>query len=185
MRVSTYREFSLLFHVHIDDIITYTHWYSPPDPIAARKRDMNGSLPLHLAASRIESNPVGERIVNHLIRAFPDSIYIEDGKGTTAIGHIKMQGRDITDRFSFEPEDDFMLGEKKSESLDEPLKVLEGSDECAANRTQDETYQVQSGYILSGSDSSLNVDVNIEKFKSGYINLEFTDKEEGIERSST
>lgn len=174
----------MLFLVHIDNIITYTHWYSPPDPIAARKRDMNGSLPLHLAASRIESNPDGERIVNHLIRAFPDSIYIEDGKGTTAIGHIKMQGRDITDRFSFEPEDDFMLGEKKSESLDEPLKVLEGSDECAANRTQDETYQVQSGYILSGSDSkALNVDVNIEKFKSGYINLEFH-KEEGIACSS-
>ena len=148
---------------------------------------MNGSLPVHLAASRVESNPDGERIVNHLIRAFPDSIYIEDGKGTTAIGLIKMldSSGDITDRFSFEPEDDFMLGEKKAESLDEPLKVLEDSGECAANRTRDETFQVQSGYTLSGSDSSLNVDVNIEKFKSGYINLDFTNKEEGIECSST
>ena len=139
---------------------------------------MNGSLPVHLAASRIDSNPDGERIVNHLIRAFPDSIYIEDGKGITVVGHLKMQDRDISDRFSFEPEDDFMLGEKKSESLDEsPPKELVGGNECTENH---ETFKVQSGYTLSDSDSNpLNVDVNLSKFKSGYINIEFESKASG------
>ena len=82
-------------------------------PLAARKRDMNGSLPIHLACSRIDTHPngEGEKIVNHLIRAFPDCIDIEDGKGNTAISLIRQQGKDVEPYFDILSDEDFLTVE--------------------------------------------------------------------------
>jgi len=82
-------------------------------PLAARKRDMNGSLPVHLACSRIDIHPngEGEKIVNHLIRAFPDCIDIEDGKGNTAISLIRQQGKDVEPYFDILSDEDFLTVE--------------------------------------------------------------------------
>jgi len=82
-------------------------------PLAARKRDMNGSLPVHLACSRIDIHPngEGEKIVNHLIRAFPDCIDIEDGKGNTAISLIRQQGKDVEPYFDILSDEDFLIVE--------------------------------------------------------------------------
>ena len=54
-------------------------------PNAAKQRDMNGSLPVHLASTRIHSHPDGERIVRQLIQGSPDSLCIKNGRGRTAI----------------------------------------------------------------------------------------------------
>ncbi|KAL7519437.1 hypothetical protein ACHAWX_004198, partial [Stephanocyclus meneghinianus] len=52
-------------------------------PNAARKPDERGSLPVHLAASRLDVDPEGEKVVLHLFGAYPDSIQMQDRKGRT------------------------------------------------------------------------------------------------------
>eukprot|EP00804_Cyclotella_cryptica_P031036 CCRYP_013609-RA/>CCRYP_013609-RA protein AED:0.32 eAED:0.38 QI:0/0/0/1/1/1/2/0/1158 len=52
-------------------------------PSAARKPDERGSLPVHLAASRLDVDPEGEKVVLHLFGAYPDSIQMQDRKGRT------------------------------------------------------------------------------------------------------
>ena len=127
-------------------------------PLAARKRDMNGSIPIHLAASRMD-HPEGEKIMNHLVRAFPDSIGIEDGNGNSPIGLIAKHGGDVESYFALqtEPEEEFMLVEKQAKK----------------------GFKVQSGYTLfspSNTNGLHNVDVDdIEKFKSGYMRIAFND----------
>ena len=52
-------------------------------PKAAKKMDERGSLPVHLAASRLDVDPEGEKVVLQLFGAYPDSIEVEDRKGRT------------------------------------------------------------------------------------------------------
>ena len=52
-------------------------------PDAAKKSDERGSLPVHLAASRLDVDPEGEKVVLQLFGAHPDSIDIQDRKGRT------------------------------------------------------------------------------------------------------
>ena len=52
-------------------------------PRAARKTDERGSLPVHLAASRLDVDPEGEKVVLQLFGAYPDSIEVPDRKGRT------------------------------------------------------------------------------------------------------
>mmetsp|Transcript_24562 Transcript_24562/g.52926 ORF Transcript_24562/g.52926 Transcript_24562/m.52926 type:complete len:1345 (-) Transcript_24562:161-4195(-) len=51
------------------------------NPSAAKKTDERGSLPVHLAASRLDVDPEGEKVVLQLFGAYPDSIELEDRKG--------------------------------------------------------------------------------------------------------
>ena len=53
-------------------------------PDAARKVDERGSLPVHLAASRLDADEDGEKIVLQLFGAYSDSIDIKDSNGRTA-----------------------------------------------------------------------------------------------------
>ena len=50
-------------------------------PDAAKQWDLHRSLPIHLAASRIDIDDDGERILYHLLKAFPESAGVENGKG--------------------------------------------------------------------------------------------------------
>lgn len=52
-------------------------------PNAARMPDERGSLPVHLAASRLDVDPEGEKVVLQLFGAYPDSIHAQDRKGRT------------------------------------------------------------------------------------------------------
>ncbi|KAL7552445.1 hypothetical protein ACHAWF_015694 [Thalassiosira exigua] len=52
-------------------------------PAAARQADERGSLPVHLAASRLDVDPEGEKVVLQLFGAYPDSIEAQDRKGRT------------------------------------------------------------------------------------------------------
>lgn len=52
-------------------------------PNAAKKMDERGSLPVHLAASRLDVDPEGEKVVLQLFGAHPDSIEVKDRKGRT------------------------------------------------------------------------------------------------------
>ncbi|KAL7539647.1 hypothetical protein ACHAXR_009469, partial [Thalassiosira sp. AJA248-18] len=52
-------------------------------PHAATKTDERGSLPVHLAASRLDVDPEGEKVVLQLFGAYPDSIELQDRKGRT------------------------------------------------------------------------------------------------------
>jgi len=52
-------------------------------PNAAKKTDERGSLPVHLAASRLDVDPEGEKVVLQLFGAYPDSIEMQDRKGRT------------------------------------------------------------------------------------------------------
>ena len=52
-------------------------------PAAAKKTDERGSLPVHLAASRLDVDPEGEKVVLQLFGAYPDSIECQDRKGRT------------------------------------------------------------------------------------------------------
>ena len=52
-------------------------------PAAAKKTDERGSLPVHLAASRLDVDPEGEKVVLQLFGAHPDSIESQDRKGRT------------------------------------------------------------------------------------------------------
>lgn len=54
-------------------------------PDAAKKWDLKKSLPIHLAASRVDVDVDGERILQHLLRVFPESAGLENGKGRTPI----------------------------------------------------------------------------------------------------
>ena len=135
-------------------------------PNAARQRDMNGSLPIHLAASRINSHADGERIMNHLMRAFPDSIGIEDAKGRTTIEIVKSHGRsiDTSESFSIEPEDDFMLGYNKSnESLQSSESATESEEPSVG------AFSMVSGYTTFNSNEQSvpsSIEDDLEHFKS-------------------
>eukprot|EP00581_Thalassiosira_minuscula_P001793 CAMPEP_0183744824 /NCGR_PEP_ID=MMETSP0737-20130205/65927_1 /TAXON_ID=385413 /ORGANISM="Thalassiosira miniscula, Strain CCMP1093" /LENGTH=1321 /DNA_ID=CAMNT_0025980477 /DNA_START=126 /DNA_END=4091 /DNA_ORIENTATION=+ len=52
-------------------------------PNAAKRTDERGSLPVHLAASRLDVDPEGEKVVLQLFGAYPDSIEMQDRKGRT------------------------------------------------------------------------------------------------------
>jgi hypothetical protein len=52
-------------------------------PNAAQKTDERGSLPVHLASSRLDVDSEGEKVVLQLFGAYPDSIDIQDRKGRT------------------------------------------------------------------------------------------------------
>ncbi|KAL3769133.1 hypothetical protein ACHAWO_007874 [Cyclotella atomus] len=54
-------------------------------PDAARKWDLNRCLPIHIAASRIDLDVDGERILHKLLKAFPESASVENGKGKVPI----------------------------------------------------------------------------------------------------
>ena len=55
-------------------------------PSASKKADERGSLPVHLAASRLDVDPEGEKVVLQLFGAYPDSIEMhragQAGQGT-------------------------------------------------------------------------------------------------------
>ena len=131
-------------------------------PNAARKRDMNGSLPVHLAASRIDSHPDGERILNHLLRAFPDSAGIEDGNGRTAIEIAKVKGVSIDPCLSIEPEEDFMLGSQQAKT---------------PRKTGGDIFTIQSGYATFESEKNqfYSIEDDLNCLKSGYIRITFKD----------
>ena len=59
-------------------------------PDGAKKSDERGSLPVHLAASRLDVDPEGEKVVLQLFGAHPDSIDIQDRKGRTATELAKL-----------------------------------------------------------------------------------------------
>ena len=59
-------------------------------PDGAKKSDELGSLPVHLAASRLDVDPEGEKVVLQLFGAHPDSIDMQDRKGRTATELAKL-----------------------------------------------------------------------------------------------
>ena len=59
-------------------------------PDGAKKSDERGSLPVHLAASRLDVDPEGEKVVLQLFGAHPDSIAIQDRKGRTPVELAKL-----------------------------------------------------------------------------------------------
>jgi DNA-directed RNA polymerase subunit RPC12/RpoP len=70
---------SIVLGAPVDIIVEIIRVY----PAAARKPDERGSLPVHLAASRLDVDPDGEKVVLHLFGAYPDSIQAQDRKGRT------------------------------------------------------------------------------------------------------
>ena len=54
-------------------------------PDAAKKHDLQMSLPIHIAAARIDIDADGERILHKLLEIFPESASIENGKGKVPI----------------------------------------------------------------------------------------------------
>jgi hypothetical protein len=62
-------------------ILELLHTY----PDAAKQWDSKRSLPIHLAASRIDLDVDGERVLHHLLRVFPESARVINGKGRTPI----------------------------------------------------------------------------------------------------
>lgn len=62
-------------------ILELLHTY----PDAAKQWDSKKSLPIHLAASRIDLDVDGERVLHHLLRVFPESAGVINGKGRTPI----------------------------------------------------------------------------------------------------
>jgi hypothetical protein len=59
-------------------------------PNAAKHTDERGSLPVHLAASRLDVDPDGEKIVLQLFGVYPDSIDVQDRKGRTPVELAKL-----------------------------------------------------------------------------------------------
>jgi hypothetical protein len=136
-------------------------------PNAARERDMTGSLPVHLAAARIGARADGERIFNHLVRAFPDSVGIADGKGRTVAQVAQAQDVSVDvpeDAFSLEPEDDFMLGYSRLPEREKKNAVSSGG-----------AFAVESGYTSFDANAEQlvlgSIEENCEGFKSGYIRI--------------
>ncbi|KAL7503438.1 hypothetical protein ACHAXN_001236 [Cyclotella atomus] len=60
-------------------VIELLHVY----PDAAKQWDSKRSLPIHLAASRIDLDVDGERVLHHLLRVFPESAGVMNGRGRT------------------------------------------------------------------------------------------------------
>ncbi|KAL3779129.1 hypothetical protein HJC23_003113 [Cyclotella cryptica] len=54
-------------------------------PDAAKKRDLKKSLPIHLVASRVDIDVDGERLLQHLLRVFPESAGVVNGRGKLPI----------------------------------------------------------------------------------------------------
>jgi hypothetical protein len=130
-------------------------------PPAAHERCMGGSLPVHLAVSRLESHPEGERIVNHLVRAFPDCVDIADARGRTAIGIMTKCGRAVDWHLPREPEEDFLLGHSSNYSVESGYQTFKKSD-----LSEEERLQVS---------SQTTIENHLDSLKSGYIRLLFKD----------
>lgn len=70
-------------------------------PNAARETDLQGRLPIHLAASSAAAiSADGKRIVNDLVRVYPDSLWVADGSGRTAMELVRVLQRQNDDEGS-------------------------------------------------------------------------------------
>ena len=59
-------------------------------PNAAKKTDERGSLPVHLATSRLDVDPEGDKVVLQLFGAYPESMERMDRKGRTPLELAKL-----------------------------------------------------------------------------------------------
>ena len=61
-------------------------------PNAAREKDLQGRLPIHIAASisAITMTVDGEHVINELVREFPESLWVEDESGRTAMELVEI-----------------------------------------------------------------------------------------------
>lgn len=59
-------------------------------PNAAREKDLTGRLPIHLAASVAARSTDGKRIVNELVRVYPESLWVTDDTGRTAMEQVQI-----------------------------------------------------------------------------------------------
>ena len=106
-------------------------------PNAANHTDERGSLPVHLAASRLDVDPDGEKIVLQLFGVYPDSIDVEDRKGRTPVELAKLararkeieeQRRIKSTPYSNEPTDGGQL-QHTPVDVAEDIKCEEGDDD--------------------------------------------------------
>jgi flavodoxin len=116
-------------------------------PNAAKHTDERGSLPVHLAASRLDVDPDGEKIVLQLFGVYPDSIDVQDRKGRTPVELAKLararkeieeQRRIKSTPCSNEPTDGGQLQHT-------PIDVAEDS-KCEVEDGDDDIRSVNSGF---------------------------------------
>jgi len=131
-------------------------------PAAARKPDERGSLPVHLAASRLDVDPEGEKIVLQLFGAYTDSIEIKDRKGRTPpeLAKLARMRKDAENRRRINAFNQEELGVEKTAS-----SFAEKYDEEDDNE-DDENKQI--GGNEGGKDDD---DVSIKSNRSGRWNL--------------
>lgn len=99
-------------------------------PGGAKKWDSKRSLPIHLAASRVDKDDESERILYHLLKAFPESAGIENGKGRTPIelAYVAQMRKEKKDnRHSLSGADDER--EPDEEGFELELEIREEDDE--------------------------------------------------------
>lgn len=102
-------------------------------PSAAKKTDERGSLPVHLAASRLDVDSEGEKVVLQLFGAHPDSIEVEDRKGRTppelaklARARKDIEGQrkcDAASTVASQKEDEGSEGSEDGEDVDDDVSV--------------------------------------------------------------
>jgi len=120
-------------------------------PNAARETDERGSLPVHLAASRLDVDPEGEKVVLQLFGVYPDSIDVQDRKGRTPpeLAKLARSRKEIEEN-------------RKQEVKDDTEENIEG--ECA-DVDDDDDVSVKSSIsgrfaaLLKGSKSTDTADV--------------------------
>ena len=127
-------------------------------PNAARKPDERGSLPVHLAASRLDVDPEGEKVVLQLFGAFPDSIEIQDRKGRTPpeLAKLARMRKDVEEK------------RRQSALIQEELGV-EKTASSIRDGEIDEDSAEDDGIRVSGSNA--DDDSSIKSSKSGRFRM--------------
>ena len=148
-------------------------------PEAVRELDLNGLLPVHLAASRIETHEDGESVINHLMRAFPDSIAMgrERKDGDRDCGGMTIE---TNESFPIDHMDDYMLGYSRTtstrRSLSEDLIFTKSEIKPCDNN---QSFTMETGYTAFDSCEDYSAPCSIaedfENIKSGFIQITFND----------
>ena len=129
-------------------------------PNAARKPDERGSLPVHLAASRLDVDPDGEKVVLQLFGAFPDSIEIQDRKGRTPpeLAKLARMRKEAEEKRKSAAEEDAVGIEKTVSTCNNEAEEEDGdgnvSDDCSVKSSMSARFKM----MLKKSKSTDTVD---------------------------
>ncbi|KAL3822494.1 hypothetical protein ACHAXA_002512 [Cyclostephanos tholiformis] len=109
-------------------------------PNAAQKADERGSLPVHLASSRLDVDPEGEKVVLELLKTYPDSIDVLDRRGRTPpeLAKLARSRKEVDEQRKTKSCNSNSNQIATGKNLDEQLKLADKASENAQRKDDDD-----------------------------------------------